>query len=85
MACIGSSTDTSHFNIAFKVKINILCFFLAVFSDSEYLNTPSSEKTASSSYCNNPLRALSPCDLISDEFHRHFKYSLDAYLEIGSC
>ena len=43
MACIGSSTDTSHFNIAFKVKINILCFFLAVFSDSEYPDAPSSE------------------------------------------
>ena len=44
MACIGSSTDTSHFNIAFKVKTNILYFFLAFFSDSEYLNTPSSEE-----------------------------------------
>ena len=44
MACIGNSTDTSHFNIVFKVNINFLCFFLAVFSDSEYLDTPSSEE-----------------------------------------
>ena len=60
MACIGSSTDTSHFNIAFKVKINILCFFLAVFSDSEYLNTPSSEENGFFILLQQPLAGVKP-------------------------
>ena len=60
MACIGSSTDTSHFNIVFKVKINILCFFLAVFSDSEYLNTPSSEKNGFFILLQQPLEGVKP-------------------------
>ena len=44
MACIGNLTDTSHLNFSMELRLNYLCFFLAVFSDSEYLDTPSSEE-----------------------------------------
>ncbi len=58
MACIGNSTDTSHFNIVFKVNINFLCFFLAVFFDSEYLDTPSSEENGFFILLRQPLTFL---------------------------
>ena len=55
MACVGNLTDTSHFIFCLELKLNYLCFFLAVFSDLAFLYAGHRKKTASSSYCDNPL------------------------------
>ena len=67
MACIGNSTDTSHF-IFWELRLNYLCFFLADFSDLALRYAGHRKKTASSSYCDNPFFLLNKMTAVMKEF-----------------